>query len=162
VIASADLLEILREVKDPELPALDIVELGIVRGVETINDRVVVEITPTYSGCPALKMIEDEIVIALNGRGYPNVTVTTSYSPAWSTDWLSEAAKEKLREAGIAPPHAVGIEPLVSLSRAKHTVECPYCGSANTEEKSEFGSTACKAIFFCNGCHQPFDWFKPL
>lgn len=162
VIASSDLLEILREVKDPELPALDIVELGIVRGVEMTGDTVMVEITPTYSGCPALKMIEDEIVVALRGHGYPNVSVTTSYSPAWSTDWLSDATKEKLREAGIAPPHAVEAEPLVTLSRAKRTVECPFCGSINTEEKSEFGSTACKAIHFCNACHQPFDRFKTL
>jgi ring-1,2-phenylacetyl-CoA epoxidase subunit PaaD len=162
VIANAELLDILREVKDPELPALDIVELGIVRSVEAIVDRVIVEITPTYSGCPALKMIEDEIVVALRGHGYPNVTVTTRYSPAWSTDWLSDATKEKLRQAGIAPPHAVEVEPLITLSRARHTVECPYCGSANTEERSEFGSTACKAIHFCKACRQPFDRFKTL
>src|SRR5438105_4981226 len=162
VIASPELLDILRRVKDPEVPVLDVVELGIVRSVERSGDSVTVEITPTYSGCPALKVIEDEIIGTLKSHGYGNVTVRTVYSPAWSTDWLSDATKEKLRNAGIAPPHAVEAEPLILLHRAALKVECPYCGSSNTEEKSEFGSTACKAIHFCNSCRQPFDRFKSL
>lgn len=162
VTATEDLLHILREVKDPEVPVLDVVELGIVRGIELSGESVIVRITPTYSGCPALKVIEDEIVRALRGHGYRSVEVRMVYSPAWTTDWLSDATRAKLREYGIAPPHAVIAEPLVSLRRAQQTVMCPYCGSSDTEEKSEFGSTACKAIHFCNGCHQPFDRFKAL
>jgi ring-1,2-phenylacetyl-CoA epoxidase subunit PaaD len=160
VIANGEILELLRAVKDPEVPVLDVVELGIVRGVEISGNRVRVDITPTYSGCPALKMIEDEIVATLKSHGYEDVAVKTIYSPAWTTDWLSNETKEKLRAAGIAPPHTVEAEPLVMLERARRSVTCPYCGSAATEEKSEFGSTACKAIHYCNACHQPFDEFK--
>jgi ring-1,2-phenylacetyl-CoA epoxidase subunit PaaD len=162
VIASEALLDILRTVKDPEVPALDVVELGIVRDVREDGGRVIVEITPTYSGCPALGMIEDDIVAALRAGGYENVEVRKVYSPAWTTDWLSGEAKEKLRAYGIAPPHTREAEPLVVLERARRTVACPFCGSSNTEEKSEFGSTACKAINFCNSCHQPFDSFKSI
>jgi ring-1,2-phenylacetyl-CoA epoxidase subunit PaaD len=160
VIAQADILELLREVKDPEVPVVDVVELGIVRGVETSGGRVRVDITPTYSGCPALNMIERDIVAVLKSHGYENVEVRMVYSPAWTTDWLSDETKEKLRAAGIAPPHTVEAEPLVMLERARRIVTCPFCGSAATEEKSEFGSTACKAIHYCNACHQPFDEFK--
>ena len=162
VIANGDILELLREVKDPEVPALDVVELGIVRDVTRSGTRVRVDITPTYSGCPALKMIEDEILATLASHGYSDAEVRTVYSPAWTTDWLSPEAKEKLRAYGIAPPHTVEAEPLVMLERVKRVAVCPFCGSSNTEEKSEFGSTACKAIHFCNGCHQPFDSFKSL
>ncbi len=159
VIASDQILEILREVKDPEIPAVDVVELGIVRGVEQSGRKVTVDITPTYSGCPAMKMIEDEIVAALSLRGF-EAEVRIVYSPAWTTDWLSAETKEKLRLAGIAPPHVVETQPLVMLERSRRAPACPYCGSSNTEERSEFGSTACKSINFCNGCHQPFDSFK--
>ena len=120
--------------------------------------------TPTYSGCPAIHEIEREIVTALESRGFRNVRVHTVYSPPWTTDWLSDATKKKFRDYGIAPPRPVsdrgGIAELVSLERPRRTVECPFCGSSNTVQKSEFGSTACKSIHFCNGCHQPFDHFK--
>lgn len=159
---AADVLEILREVKDPELPMLDVVELGIVRGVREQDGHVTVDITPTYSGCPAIRAIENEIVVTLHAHGLADVTVRTVYSPAWTTDWLSEPTKEKLRESGIAPPGQVEPEPLVTLRRAHRVVECPFCSSANTEERSEFGSTACKAIHYCNNCNQPFDRFKAL
>lgn len=162
VIAGGDILDLLREVKDPEVPALDVVELGIVRAVTRSGASVRVDITPTYSGCPALKTIEDDIIATLASHGYSEVEVTTVYFPAWTTDWLSAEAKEKLRAYGIAPPHTVEAEPLVMLERARKAVQCPFCGSSSTEEKSEFGSTACKAIHFCNGCHQPFDSFKSL
>ena len=161
-----DILEILAEVKDPELPFIDIVELGIVRDVVFDGDALRIDITPTYSGCPAMQVIESEISETLNARGFDNVTVRTVLSPSWTTDWMSEATRQKFRDNGIAPPRPVavtgGIEELVSLRRAPQTMECPYCGSANTIEKSEFGSTACKAIHFCNSCHQPFDSFKPF
>jgi ring-1,2-phenylacetyl-CoA epoxidase subunit PaaD len=164
MVASQDtLLDALRDVKDPELPMLDIVELGIVRHVDATPDHVRVDITPTYSGCPAIKAIENDIIATLTARGIPNVTVRTVYSPAWTTDWLSAETKEKLRAAGIAPPGRVKPEPLVMLHRApRQTVACPFCGSPNTEERSEFGSTACKAIHYCQNCHQPFDRFKTL
>jgi ring-1,2-phenylacetyl-CoA epoxidase subunit PaaD len=162
VIAGGEILDLLREVKDPEVPALDVVELGIVRAVTLSGARVMVDITPTYSGCPALKTIEDDIIAMLASHGYSEVEVRTVYSPAWTTDWLSADAKEKLRAYGIAPPHTVEAQPLVMLERPRRAVQCPFCGSSNTEEKSEFGSTACKAIHFCNGCHQPFDSFKSL
>lgn len=160
-----DILRILREVKDPEIPVVDIVELGIVRDVAIDGVNIRVEITPTYSGCPAMQVIEREIAAALDAHGFTGVLVKTVLSPAWTTDWISAEAKEKLRDYGIAPPliaseSADGIAGLVSLRRAQPAVECPYCGSANTALKSEFGSTACKSIHFCNSCSQPFDHFK--
>lgn len=160
-----DVFEILTEIKDPELPVIDIVELGIVRDVSLDGDAVRVDVTPTYSGCPALKTIEDEIVGTLKARGFRDVKVRNVFSPAWTTDWLSPETRQRLKDYGIAPPgtHALSdaIE-LVTIQHLRETVACPYCGSRNTEQKSEFGSTACKAIYFCNGCHQPFDYFKPF
>ena len=161
------IMDILTEVKDPELPVIDIVELGIVRDVFFEDDGVRVDVTPTYSGCPAMEVIERDIVTTLNAHGFDDVRVHMTFSPSWTTDWLSDATKQKLKDYGIAPPGAAessrgGIAELVTLRRARPTAECPYCGSANTEERSEFGSTACKAIHFCNGCHQPFDRFKSL
>jgi ring-1,2-phenylacetyl-CoA epoxidase subunit PaaD len=159
------ILDILAEVKDPELPMIDVVELGIVRDVSFDDGQLTIDITPTYSGCPAMQVIEQEIVGTLAAHGFEDARIRTVYSPAWTTDWMTNEAREKLREHGIAPPHPVeisggGIAELVSLRRAKPMIECPFCGSANTTEKSEFGSTACKSIHFCNSCHQPFDHFK--
>jgi ring-1,2-phenylacetyl-CoA epoxidase subunit PaaD len=158
-------LDILSEVKDPELPMIDVVELGIVRDVVIDRDEIRVDITPTYSGCPAMQVIEREIAYTLQSHGFDNVSVRTIFSPAWTTDWMTDAARERLKAHGIAPPgersdSTGGIAQLVSLRRAKPTTECPFCGSPNTETKSEFGSTACKSIHFCNACHQPFDHFK--
>lgn len=163
-VSREELLGILEEVKDPELPFIDIVELGVVRDVRVEGGRVVVSITPTYSGCPAMQVIEQEVVSVMHSRGFDDVEVKTVFSPAWSTEWMSEGTKQKFRDNGIAPPQGgaavAGIAELVSLRRAKPAIPCPYCGSSNTIEKSEFGSTACKSIHFCNGCHQPFDYFK--
>lgn len=164
-VTKESILEILSEVKDPELPMIDVVELGIVRDVVVDAEGIHVDVTPTYSGCPAMQVIEREIVYMLNSHGFENVTVHTIFSPPWTTDWLSEATKRKLRDHGITPPRLAAqvgsdIGELVSLRRARPAVECPFCGSSNTEEKSEFGSTACKAIHYCNSCHQPFDHFK--
>lgn len=164
MVDTAEIRALLREVKDPEIPMIDVVELGIVRDVVVDGDSVRVDVTPTYSGCPAMQVIEREIIAVLQSHGFHDVCVNTIYSPAWTTDWLSEETRQKFRDYGIAPPtgnHAVaGIAELVSLRRAKATIECPFCGSANTTERSEFGSTACKSIHFCNSCHQPFDHFK--
>ena len=166
VATREEVLDILTEVKDPEIPMIDIVELGIVRDVVLEDDGVRVDITPTYSGCPAMQVIEREIVSVLQSHGFDKTRVNTVYSPAWTTDWITPEAKEKLREYGIAPPTGASASPgileLVSLRRATSTVECPFCGSSNTVTRSEFGSTACKSIHFCNSCHQPFDHFKPF
>ena len=164
VATRESVLEILREVKDPELPMIDVVELGVVRDVTVDSTSVRVDITPTYSGCPAIHVMESEIIATLSFYGFDDVQVRTVHSPAWTTDWMSEETKQKFRDNGIAAPGkrgaAEGIDELVSLRRAQPTSECPFCGSANTVQKSEFGSTACKSIHFCNSCHQPFDQFK--
>ena len=162
--AEAELLELLHGIPDPEVPALDIVELGIVRRVELGSDGVVrVEVTPTYSGCPAMRVIEEEIVAALRANGHDRVELRTVYSPAWTTDWMSDAAKAKLKAYGIAAPGPVTAgQPLVPLTSSVQRTACPYCGSSNTERKSEFGATACKAIHYCHHCHQPFEEFKAL
>jgi len=165
MVSGAEILTLLKEVKDPEIPMIDVVELGIVREVAVDDDAIRVDVTPTYSGCPAMQVIERDIVSTLRSRGFENVIVNTVYSPAWTTDWLSEETRQKFRDYGIAPPTGAssfsgGIAELVSLRRARPTIECPFCRSVNTIEKSEFGSTACKSIHFCNSCHQPFDHFK--
>ena len=162
--AETELFDLLRGIPDPEVPALDIVELGIVRRVELRPDGgVTVDVTPTYSGCPAMHVIEQEIVAALRAKGHDRVELRTVYSPAWTTDWLSDAAKAKLKAYGITPPALVAAEqPLVPLSAVVRRAACPYCGSSNTKRESEFGSTACKAIHYCDNCHQPFEEFKAL
>jgi ring-1,2-phenylacetyl-CoA epoxidase subunit PaaD len=153
-------------VADPEVPVLSVVDLGIVRDIGVEGDEVVVDITPTYSGCPAMQVIESEIAAALRRAGASRVRVRTVLSPAWTTDWLSDAAKERLREYGIAPPHRTErgeeLTPLRRGGEASEAVACPYCGSRETAIRSEFGATACKAIWYCHGCLQPFEYFKPL
>ena len=157
-----DVLRILESVKDPEVPVISIVELGIVRGAEVSGDTVRVDITPTYSGCPAMRTIEEEVVLALKAHGFREVTVRTVFQPAWTTDWIGEDARQKLREYGIAPPGPA--EPIVpiQLGRTLPRQACPFCGSADTATRSEFGSTACKSLHFCNACHQPFEHFKAI
>jgi ring-1,2-phenylacetyl-CoA epoxidase subunit PaaD len=157
-----ELFGILDEVKDPEVPVLSVVELGIVRDAEASDAGVVVTVTPTYSGCPAMREIESEIRAALEDRGLGPVSVRTTYTPAWTTDWITAKAREKLEAYGIAPPGPARADTeLVPLRRAR-SIRCPYCKSSNTEQKSEFGSTACKAIWFCRECRQPFEEFKPI
>ena len=156
--------DVVAEVLDPEVPVLSVVDLGIVRDVREEGDTVVVEVTPTYSGCPAMRVIEQDITTALRQAGATNVRIDTVYQPAWTTDWISADARERLRAYGIAPPTGrapVGPE-LVSLQRRIAAVRCPRCGSMETEQRSEFGSTACKAIWFCNGCSEPFEYLKPI
>jgi ring-1,2-phenylacetyl-CoA epoxidase subunit PaaD len=156
---------ILDEVRDPEVPVLSVVELGIVRAVEVTESGVTVRITPTYSGCPAMRVIEDDIRAALRDHGVSPVTLETVYAPAWTTDWMSSEAKRKLEAYGIAAPGPAPHESVVSLTRGAtraESAECPYCHSRNTEVRSEFGSTACKAIGYCLACRQPFEIFKAL
>jgi len=135
--------DILEEVKDPEVPVLSVVDLGVVRDVKVNDDGVEVVITPTYTGCPAMNVIEMDIKATLASKGYENLKVTTVLSPAWTTDWLSEAGKQKLKAYGIAPP--VGSVDKANLIGEERHVECPQCGSKNTKMVSQFGSTACKA-----------------
>jgi ring-1,2-phenylacetyl-CoA epoxidase subunit PaaD len=144
-------------VTDPEIPVLTIDDLGVLREVELVGDRVEVAITPTYSGCPAMTMIAIEIELALARAGFRETKVRTVLSPAWTTDWMSEAGRRKLKDYGIAPP-------LPSSSRRAlfgvQQVACPQCGSEDTELLSEFGSTSCKALWRCKACREPFDYFK--
>ena len=156
-----EILAWLEEVKDPEVPVLSIRELGVLRDVEVSGDEVVVVMTPTYSGCPAMHAMEADVVSTLARHGVPNARVKTVYAPAWTTDWISDEAKAKLAAYGIAPPTRAEPDDLVPLRR-RAPVECPYCHSVSTIVRSEFGSTACKAILFCNGCHQPFELFKAI
>lgn len=163
--ARDEIFAILDAVKDPEVPVLSVVELGIVRDVRVDGGAVTVTITPTYSGCPAMRVIEEDITAALAEHGLGPVRIETVYAPAWTTDWLSDEAKRKLEAYGIAPPGPAAAETLVSLTRAPlagETPRCPYCHSRDTVVKSEFGSTACKSICFCRSCSQPFEMFKAL
>jgi ring-1,2-phenylacetyl-CoA epoxidase subunit PaaD len=158
-----ELFEILDRVMDPEVPVISVVELGVVRDAVANDDGVVVTITPTYSGCPAMREIETEIRGSLEREGFGPVEIRTTYNPAWTTDWITAEAREKLEAYGIAPPGPVDrSNDLVSLQRRPATVRCPYCKSLNTEQKSVFGSTACKAIWVCRDCRQPFEEFKAI
>ncbi len=135
-------------VADPEIPALSIADLGVLRCVSVGPDGVEVTITPTYSGCPAMRIIALDIATALEAAGIPNARVRIVLSPAWTTDWLTDAGRRKLAASGIAPPSRAG------------PVSCPRCGAADTEELSAFGSTACKSLWRCRACREPFDLFK--
>ena len=151
---------VLNTVMDPEVPVISVVELGIVRDVVIQNEAVTITITPTYSGCPAMREIEADIRTALHERGVRDVNVRLVLSPAWTTDWIGPEAREKLRAYGIAPPGRAEPQGLITLARARVAVPCPFCSSSDTRLQSEFGSTACKAIHVCNSCRQPFDEFK--
>jgi ring-1,2-phenylacetyl-CoA epoxidase subunit PaaD len=153
--------QLLEDVYDPEIPVLSVVDLGVVRNVQVQGEEVRVTITPTYSGCPAMGVIATEIRLKLLAEGYTNVAIDTQLSPAWTTDWLSEAGKVKLEEYGIAPP----VEPIGNVHELfgkDITVRCPVCKSEDTKLVSQFGSTSCKAHYQCNTCLEPFDYFKCL
>jgi len=156
------LLAVLDTVMDPEVPVLSVVELGIVRDVSGGEESVTVTVTPTYSGCPAMRVIEQDIEAALRAHGVERVEVKTSYTPAWTTDWISAEAREKLRAYGIAPPGAADHDAPVAIGRRRPAVRCPYCSSVQTKMQSEFGATACKAIHVCEQCRQPFEEFKAI
>ena len=158
-VSRAQVLEWLAEVPDPEIPVVSIMDLGIVRDVQC-NGRVVVSLAPTYSGCPATEAIEASVVAALQERGIVDVAIKRVLSPPWTTDWISAAGCEKLREYGIAPP-AQGSSKRDLLGSGQ-VVPCPRCASQETELVSEFGSTACKASYRCTDCLEPFEYFKCL
>jgi ring-1,2-phenylacetyl-CoA epoxidase subunit PaaD len=168
IIHSAELAKLwslLGEVNDPEVPVLSIIDLGIVRGIRLTDSPehepgVEILITPTYSGCPAMDMIRATIRMNLLELGYSNIQITTVLSPAWTTDWMSEAGKEKLKAFGIAPPMAKQQVCHSLLFHEQEAISCPLCNSFNTSLISQFGSTACKALYRCNDCREPFDYFK--
>jgi ring-1,2-phenylacetyl-CoA epoxidase subunit PaaD len=155
-----DLCAAVAAVVDPEIPVLTIDDLGVLRKVVRTDDGVVVTITPTYSGCPAMHYIEAQIVDVLSAAGVSG-RVQTVWSPAWTTDWMSDEARRKLREYGIAPPMDCGAIGAATVS-IRPSVKCPRCGSTSTSTVSEFGSTACKALYTCRDCLEPFDYFKEL
>ena len=148
------------DVPDPELPIVSIGDLGILRDVtEDDQGRVHVQITPTYSGCPAMETIRTDLVDVLTGAGYRHVDVEFVLSPAWTTDWLTEEAKVKLEAYGVAPP---AVRPVDGPVTVPLSVRCPQCGSLDTRESSRFGSTACKSLWVCRSCREPFDHFKAI
>jgi ring-1,2-phenylacetyl-CoA epoxidase subunit PaaD len=152
-----EIWELMETVYDPEIPVLSVVDLGIVRDISFDENGVNVVITPTYSGCPAMDVIAMNIRMALIKEGFTIINISHQLSPAWTTDWMSEIGKQKLKSYGIAPPVAKTFDTdyLENLS-----VECPLCHSKNTRLISQFGSTACKALYQCNDCREPFDYFK--
>jgi ring-1,2-phenylacetyl-CoA epoxidase subunit PaaD len=155
--------EVAGTVLDPELPVLSIDELGILRDVtEDDQGRVHVQITPTYSGCPAMETIRTDLVDALTSAGYQHVSVEFVLSPAWTTDWISDEGRRKLEDYGVAPPAARAARADDAPVPLTLTVRCPRCGSADTRESSRFGSTACKSLWVCQSCREPFDHFKTL
>ncbi len=149
--------DLIATIPDPEIPVITIKDLGILRSVKIENEKVIVSITPTYSGCPAMMAIEKDIKSILIQEGIETVEVKTVYSPVWTTDWLTDEAKEKLRKYGISPPGKTSIDKGDILGVK---IACPRCKSTNTEKISQFGSTACKALYKCKDCLEPFDHFK--
>lgn len=158
-LTEAEIWEILDEVKDPEIPVVSVVEMGIVRDIEIEGELVKVTMTPTFAGCPALKVMQDDIEEKLKQAGVEKVAVRLSHNPPWSSDWISAEARAKLKGFGLTPPPMHGGKIELSLLEV---VSCPYCSSENTSLKNSFGPTLCRAIFYCNDCRQPFEQFKPL
>ena len=160
-----DAWRVLHEVPDPEVPAISVTELGIVREVLAHDDGLEVVVTPTYSGCPATEVIAQSIVDAVDAAGLGPARITQRRAPAWTTDWITAEGREKLRKYGIAPPGHCGETPAGQVSAIRvmaRDVPCPRCGSAQTERLSAFGSTACKSLYRCIACREPFDHIKPI
>lgn len=158
-ISEKEIWRILNEVKDPEVPVLSVIDLGIVRSVEIHNEHVDMIITPTYSGCPAMDVIAMNIRLKLFENGYRDISIKQQLSPAWTTDWMTEEGKHKLKEYGIAPPNPKQ-QFCTSEMFQQEAVQCPHCNSYHTEVISQFGSTACKALYRCLDCKEAFDYFK--
>jgi ring-1,2-phenylacetyl-CoA epoxidase subunit PaaD len=154
--------QIASQIPDPEIPVVTLADLGILRGVRAENGELIVTITPTYAGCPAMHQMKDDLRAALAAEAI-QARIETVLSPAWTTDWITQQGREKLRRYGIAPPaaRAHGDNVLHFHAPANHSPKCPHCGSKTTERLSQFGSTACKALYRCLACKEPFDYFKP-
>ena len=159
VLTTEEVWKILDEVKDPEIPVVSVVEMGLIRTVGVEDQDVIVTMTPTFSGCPALKVMEKEVEKRLLDAGARSASVRWVYSPPWSSDWILPEARKKLSDFGLSPPprHGGDIEHALMAP-----VLCPFCGSEETTLKNSFGSTLCRSIYVCNHCHQPFEGFKPL
>jgi len=153
-------MQLLDQVKDPEIPVLSLVELEVIREVQVSGTSVLVKMTPTYSGCPALEVMRSEMTECLTSAGFEEVKIETVYAPAWSSQWLGKEARRKLKEYGIAPPTAV--KPSLVKIGAKNKAQCPGCDSFKTELRSEYGSTSCKSLHYCLECNQPFEEFKTI
>ena len=156
---------LLDRVKDPEIPAISLWDMGVLQDIERVGDRVVVTITPTYSGCPAMDQMQDDIKHLLRHEGIRQVSVKVRLAPAWTTEWITETGQHQLRRFGIAPPDDAPQDALDESGNPvtpDASVKCPHCDSDNTTQISEFGSTACKALFQCRDCSEPFDYFKRL
>ncbi|MGV0924371.1 1,2-phenylacetyl-CoA epoxidase subunit PaaD [Empedobacter tilapiae] len=159
MVTEKEIWQYLEEVPDPEIPVISVLDLGVVRNVEiTDNEKINVTITPTYSGCPAMNAISISIRLKLIEKGLKNINVINQLSPSWTTDWMTEEGKQKMKAYGIAPPTKNPSSD--ELFSDEQNIECPQCGSHNTRLISQFGSTACKAMYQCNSCHEPFDYFK--
>lgn len=159
--AEEKIWQLLEEVSDPEVPVLSILDLGIVRGVAIEGEQITATITPTYSGCPAMSAIATDIRLRLLAEGYNQVVIKNQLSPAWTTDWMSAAGRQKLAAYGIAPPvDGTATGHVLNLFGKETAVRCPLCQSAHTHLVSQFGSTACKALYQCDDCREPFDYFK--
>ena len=159
-ISTKKIWQLLEEVYDPEVPVLSVIDLGIVRDVKINDDEIEIIITPTYSGCPAMDVIRMNIKMILLGHGYKKIKITSVLSPAWTTDWMSEHGKEKLKVFGIAPPTTKQQVCHTELFHEGEAIQCPHCNSYSTKLVSQFGSTACKALYVCENCKEPFDYFK--
>ena len=165
MVVNSDKIEQIRksleEVYDPEVPVLSVIDLGIVREIELNgNGDPIITITPTYSGCPAMDIINMSIRLKLLEHGYRNPEIKSILSPAWTTDWMSEKGKEKLKAYGISPPNPKQLVCTPDLFQQEESIQCPHCNSYRTRMISQFGSTACKALYQCNDCQEPFDYFK--
>lgn len=157
-VNSTEILNWLNEIPDPEIPVISIVELGVIRKIYSVGEVLHVDITPTYSGCPAMKQMEEDVLKKLKEKGFYKIKINTIYHPAWTTDWLSEQARKNLQNYGIAPPE--GSADKSGLKAQPRSVTCPRCKSKNSEMVSQFGSTACKALYKCKDCLEVFDYFK--
>ena len=156
------IIDEIKAIPDPEIPVITIEELGILKNISVDNQILNVTITPTYTGCPAMQHIENDIKKIAERHFLHNYKIITVLSPAWTTDWISDTAKEKLRAYGIAPPEKTSVNKSVLLGKIERIVKCPQCGSTDTEMINQFGSTACKALYKCKSCLEPFDYFKCL
>jgi ring-1,2-phenylacetyl-CoA epoxidase subunit PaaD len=160
-ISKEKILSILSTVMDPEVPVLSVIDLGIVRDIEiSPSNKIQITITPTYTGCPAMDVIKINIRMALLENGFNDIGIRNTLSPAWTTEWMSEAGKQKLRAYGIAPPNVKQQVCTQEAFQKEEAVQCPHCNSYHTQLVSRFGSTPCKALYKCDDCKEPFDYFK--